>query len=167
VWTHPLLIPSYAALASIVIILLQTIYSSGPVKAFRARFSATTEDTDATGESSTSSDQTGLVSAVKDHVERSGGSIIFIFQLLRFVLVLSLLVLSIFCFLKEEGSHSADSGLSLLGKHWGKWRKRKNRHGDGFALSKREWLDLAACLTYVCPLYHCYCSLLSSTNDLD
>ena len=164
-WTHPLLIPSYAALASIVIILLQTVYSSRPVRAFRARFSATTEDTDATGESSTSSDQTGLVSAVKDHVERSGGSIIFIFQLLRFVFVLSLLVLSIFCFLQEEGSHSADSGLSLLGKHWGKWRKRKNRHGDGFSLSKREWLDLAACLTYVCLL--CYCALLSSTNDLD
>src|SRR6266851_4681986 len=43
---------------------------------------------------------TALVSAVKDHVERSGGSTIFLFQLAR--LVLTLLGLPIFCFLREE-----------------------------------------------------------------
>lgn len=168
-WTHPLLIPSYAVLASIVLLLLQTIFS-GPIKAFRARISATTEDACTAGESSASSTRTGLLSAVKDHVKRSGGSTIFVFQLSRLVLVLSLLVLSIFSFLQEEGLHSADSGLNPLNKHWGKWRKRKHRNGrgsgDGGAFSEREWLDVAACLTFVCPL--CLCLfLLSSTHGLE
>jgi hypothetical protein len=88
---------------------------------------------------------------VKDHVKRSGGSTIFVFHLLRLVLVLSLLVLSIFCFLQEEILHSADSGLGPLNKHWGKWRNPKHRNGGGGggSFSKREWLDLAACLNYV------------------
>ena len=162
-WTHPLLIPSYAVLASIAILLLQAIFLSGPVKALRTRFSTTTdsEDTDSTSEPTTSITQTGLVSAVKDHVERSGGSVIFVFQLLRFAVILSLLVVSIFCFLREEGQHSANSGLNTLNKHWGKWGKRKHRHGGGGgSFSKREWLDLAACLNYVCPLCHCQCFLL-------
>jgi hypothetical protein len=83
-------------------------------------------------------------------VERSGGPIIFVFHLSRLVLVLSLLVLSIFCFLQEEVLHSADSGLGPLNKHWGKWRNPKHRKGGGGgSFSKREWLDLAACLNYV------------------
>ena len=150
-WTHPLLIPSYAVLASIAILLLQTIFLYGPIKALRARFSVTTEDACTTGESSASSTRTGLRSAVRDHVERSGGLIIFAFQLSRLVLVLSLLVLSIFSFLQDEGSHSADSRLNALNKHWGKRRKHKHRKSGGDSFSEREWLDLAACLTYVCP----------------
>ncbi len=149
-WTHPLLIPSYAVLASVLVLILQIIFQSGPIKALRARVSASTEDTDTVGEYSANSHQTGLVSAVKDHVKRSGGLIIFGFHLLRLVLVLSLLVLSIFCFLREEGLHAADSGLDPLNKHWGKWRKRKHRGGGGSnSFSEREWLDLAACLNYV------------------
>jgi hypothetical protein len=86
-------------------------------------------------------------------VERSGGSTIFVFHLSRLVLVLSLLVLSIFCFLQEEVLHSADSGLGPLNKHWGRRRTPKHRKGGGgSSFSKREWLDLAACLNYVCLL---------------
>ena len=152
-WIHPLLIPSYAALASILVLVLQIIFSYGPIKAVRARISASTEDTSTSGEYSASSTRTGLLSAVKDHVVRSGGSVIFVFHLLRLVLVLSLLVLSIFCFLQDEGLHAADSGLGPLNKHWGKWRKPKHRNrGGGSSFSKREWLDLAACLNYVCLL---------------
>jgi hypothetical protein len=148
-WIHPLLIPSYAALASILVLILRIIFSFGPIKALRTRISASTEDTSTAGEYSPSSTRTGLLSAVKDHVERSGGSIIFVFHLSRLVLALSLLVLSIFCFLQEEGLHSAD--LGPLNKHWGKWRKPKHRNGGGGggSFSKREWLDLAACLNYV------------------
>lgn len=137
-WIHPLLIPSYAALASILVLILQIIFS-----ALRAR----AEDTSTAGEYNASSTRTGLLSAVKDHVEKSGGSIIFVFHLSRLVLVLSLLVLSIFCFLQEEALHSADSGLGTLNKHWGKWRNRKHRNRSSF--SQREWLDLAACLNYL------------------
>jgi hypothetical protein len=99
-------------------------------------------------------------------VERSGGSIIFVFQLSRLVVVLSLLVLSIVSFLQDEGLHSADSGLTALNKHWGKWRRRKHRNGGshgGDSFSEREWLDLAACLTYVCRFFF----FLSSTHDLE
>lgn len=154
-WLHPLLIPSYAALASILVLILQIIFSFSPIKALRARISTSTEGTSTSDEHSASSTRTGLLSAVKDHVERSGGSVIFIFHLSRLVLVLSLLVLSIFCFLQEEALHSADSGLSPLNKHWGKWRKKpkhRNGGGGGGSFSKREWLDLAACLNYVCLL---------------
>lgn len=152
-WTHPLLIPSYAALASILVVILQIIILSGPIKALRARISTSTEDTSTASEYNASSTRTGLLSAVKDHVEKSGGSIIFVIHLSRLTLVLSLLVLSIFCFLQEEVLHSADSGLGPLNKHWGKWRKRKHRNGGGGgSFSKREWLDLAACLNYVCLL---------------
>jgi hypothetical protein len=85
-------------------------------------------------------------------VARAGGSIIFVFHFSRLVLVLSLLVLSIFSFLQEEGLRAANSGPGTLNKHWGKWRKPKHRNGGGGggSLSKREWLDLAACLNYVC-----------------
>jgi hypothetical protein len=151
-WLHPLLIPSYAALASIIVLILHIIFSIGPIKLPRTRISSSTEDTNTAGEYSASSTRTGLLSAVKDHVERSGGSIIFVFRLARLVLVISLLVLSIFCFLQEEVLHSADSGLDPLNKHWGKRRKPKHRDGGGGSLSKREWLDLAACLNYVCLL---------------
>jgi hypothetical protein len=152
-WIHPLLIPPYAALASILVLILQIIVSSGPIKALRARISTSTEDASTAGEYSASSTRTGLLSAVKDHVEKSGGSIIFVFHLSRLVLVLSLLVLSIFCFLQDEGLHSVNSGLGPLNKHWGKWRNPKHRNGGGGgSFSKREWLDLAACLTYVCLL---------------
>jgi len=152
VWTHPLLIPSYAVLASILVLLLQIIFSSGPIKALRARISASTEYTGTAGEYSVSSTRTGLISAVKEHVERSGGSVIFVFHLSRLVTVLALLALSIFGFLQEEGLHSADSHLGTLNKHWGKWRKHRHGGSGGGSFSKREWLDLAACLNYVCLL---------------
>jgi len=152
-WIHPLIIPSYAALASILVLILQITTSFGPIKALRARISTSTEDTTTAGEYNASSTHTGLLSAVKDHVARSGGSTIFVFHLSRLVLVPSLLVLSTFCFLQEEGLHSAVSGLDPLNKHWGKWRNPKHRNGNGGgSFSKREWLDLAACLNYVCLL---------------
>ncbi len=106
---------------------------------------------------------TALVSAVKDHVERSGGSTIFLFQLARLVLVLTLLGLPIFCFLREEEEQqkqqqqpsSIDSaGLlrvdSLRGgsKHGRKKSKYKHGQGGG-SFSEREWIHLAFCLDYV------------------
>lgn len=90
---------------------------------------------------------TVLMSAVKDHVERSGGStIIFLFQFAYFVLVLALLGLSIFCFLGEEeqqqpsfidsaGLRRVDS-LRSASKHGRK--KPKHYHGhEGGSFSER------------------------------
>ncbi|KAH9056241.1 hypothetical protein EDB87DRAFT_1676120 [Lactarius vividus] len=131
-WTHPLLIPSYLALLSIVVLLAQAIFSSGPVQRLR--------DEDAPviaihGESgvTASATRTGFVSAVKDHVEKSGGSVIFFFQVLRLVVVLTLLGLAIFSFVQEEGQRH----VSLI------------HHYSSGSLTKREWLDLTLCLTYL------------------
>ncbi|KAI0248983.1 hypothetical protein BJV78DRAFT_1276336 [Lactifluus subvellereus] len=158
-WAHPLLIPSYFALASIIVLILQVAFSFGPLKRLRAGIFATVEDAGTADESRTSSTRTGLVSAVKDHVETSGGPIIFLFQISRLVLVLTLLSLSIFSFVQEEEQHTVDFGLDALSKHWGKKHKHKHRHG-GDSLSEREWLDLALSLTY---LYTSFLALFTVT----
>jgi len=88
--------------------------------------------------------------AVKDHVERSGGSTIFLFQLACLVIVLALLALSIFCFLREEEEQqqqqpSSINSTSLLrvnslhgGSKHGR-KKPKHKHGlGGGSFSERE-----------------------------
>jgi hypothetical protein len=151
-WSRPLLIPSYFALASIVILVLQAAFSTEPFKQLRARvFSAAVdeEDEDEGVGSNDSGNQTGLAEAFKDHVERSGGSAIFLLQLLRLFLVLALLGLSIFSFLRDEEVQQ-HSVIDL-------WRRKKNKHKHrqgGGELSEREWLDLAFFLNYVRPPVH-------------
>ena len=148
-WAHPLLIPSYFTLASIVLLVLHVALSFGPLKRLLERVFGTVEEESPASESSPSATQTSLVSAVKDHVEASGGSTIFSLQVLRLVLVLALLGLSIFSFVQEEEQQRVvNNGLGTLGKHWGEKRRPKHRYGGG-SLSDREWLDLALSLTYV------------------
>jgi hypothetical protein len=93
---------------------------------------------------------------VKDHVGKLGGSTVFFLQLVRLIVVLTLLGLSIFSFLRDEEQDSVqlggEAGLGALGKHrGGKERKHKHRDGGESLLSEHEWLDLAISLTYVCP----------------
>ena len=149
-WTHPLLIPFYFALLSIVVLVVQAIISSGPVRRFRGK--DVPQETAASSESgvTASATGTGFVSAFRDHVKISGGSIIFLFQVTRLVVVLTLLSLAIFSFVQDENQEHASpsSALSAFSKHWGKKRKGKHRYGGG-SLTKREWLDLTLCLTYV------------------
>ncbi len=148
-WTHPLLIPSYFALLSILVLVAQAIYSSGPVRRLRGK-DAPAADTGGDSGVAASATRTGLVSAVKDHVEKSGGSTIFLFQVSRLLVVLTLLGLAIFSFVQEEGQQhvSPSSAVSALNKHWGKKHKGMHRNGGG-SLTRREWLDLTLCLTYV------------------
>ncbi|KAH9028052.1 ABC transporter type 1, transmembrane domain-containing protein [Lactarius deliciosus] len=158
-WTHPLLIPSYLALFSIIVLLAQAIFSSRPVRRLL--------DEDAPviatrGESGVTASTTrgGFVSAVKDHVEKSGGSIIFLFQVLRLLVVLTLLGLAIFSSVQEEGQQhiSPSSAVSAL-DHWGMGHEGKHRYG-GRSLIEREWLDLTLCLTY---LYAAFLGLMTLT----
>ncbi|KAH9059056.1 hypothetical protein EDB87DRAFT_1577854 [Lactarius vividus] len=109
-WTHALLIPSYFASLSIVVLLAQAIFSSGPVRRFRG------ED--------------APVAATRGE---SGVTV------LRLVVVLTLLGLATFSFVSEE--------VSAL-DHWGKRHEGKHYRGGGL-LTKREWLDLTLCLTYL------------------
>ena len=86
------------------------------------------------------------MSAVKDHVDKFGGSIIFLFEVARLVVVLILLGLAIFSFVQEEVTPS--SAVNAFNKCWNMKRKGKHRYSGG-SLTKREWLDLTLCLTYV------------------
>ncbi|KAH9967588.1 hypothetical protein BC827DRAFT_1264378 [Russula dissimulans] len=146
-WAHPLLIPPYFILVSVASLVLRSIFSSSLFKRLRTRIFSTTEDARTGGNESNASDgQIGLISAVKDHVGKLGGSTVFFLQLARLVVVLTLLSLSVFKFLREEVEEQSvvEAGL---GKHWrGKTRKDK---GDESPLSEREWLDLAMCLAYL------------------
>ncbi|KAH9041248.1 hypothetical protein EDB85DRAFT_2271981 [Lactarius pseudohatsudake] len=159
-WIHPFLIPSYLALLSIVVLVTQAIYSSGPVRRLRGEDAPAAANRGESG-ANASATPTGFVSVVKDHVEKSGGSIIFLFQVLRLLVVLTLLGLAIFSFVQEEGQQhgSPSSVVSALSKHWGKKHTGKHRHGGG-SLTKREWLDLTLCLTY---LYAAFLALVAVT----
>ena len=83
-------------------------------------------------------------------MEKSGGLIHFLFQALRLLVVFTLLGLAIFSFVQEEGRQhdSPSSAVNALNTRWGKIRKGKRRY-SGRSLTKREWLDLTHCLTYV------------------
>ncbi|KAH9166802.1 hypothetical protein EDB89DRAFT_2075433 [Lactarius sanguifluus] len=156
-WTHPLLIPSYLALLSILVLSAQAIFSSGPVRRLCGE-DAPVAATCAESGVNESDTRTGFVSAVEDHVEKSGGSIIFIFQVSRLVVVLTLLGLAIFSFVREEGQQRVfpSSAVSVLN---GRRHEGKHRSGGG-SLTKREWLDLMFCLTY---LYAAFLALVAAT----
>ncbi|KAH9972688.1 hypothetical protein BJV74DRAFT_879749 [Russula compacta] len=165
-WAHPY-IPSYFVLVSIIILTLQIIFSSKQFRRHHRGISATVQDAGivTVDESSSSSTQADLVSAVKNHVRRSGGSFIFLFQLSRLLLVLALLCLSIFSFLQKEEQQNVNfcGGPDPLdtGKYWGNLKKHKDKHRhDGGSFTEREWLDLALCLTY---LYAFFLSLVTVT----
>jgi hypothetical protein len=145
-WNYPLLIPSYCALLSILVLVVQIIFSSSPVRRFRRvvtpEFATQSESGVAAGTT-----RTGFVSAVKDHMDKSGGSNIFLFHVFRLVVVFTLLCLAIFRFVQEEGRQhvSPSFAVNALGTRRGK-KHRGKHHGS---LTKREWLDLMLCLTYV------------------
>ncbi|KAH9166805.1 hypothetical protein EDB89DRAFT_2245995 [Lactarius sanguifluus] len=155
-WTHPLLILSYLALLSIVVLLAQAIFSSGPVRGLRGE-DAPVIATRGESRVSASATRGGFLSAVKDHVEKSGGSIIFLFQVLRLLVVLTLLGLAIFSSVQEEGQqHASSSAVNALNG-----RRHEGKHRDGGrSLTKREWLDLTLCLTY---LYAAFLGLMTLT----
>ncbi|KAH9166803.1 hypothetical protein EDB89DRAFT_2075434 [Lactarius sanguifluus] len=156
-WTHPLLIPSYLALLSIVVLLAQAIFSSCSVRSFRGEDAPVAATRGGSGVTMSAS-RTEFGSAVKDHVEKSGGSIIFLFQVLRLVVVLTLLGLAIFSFVHEKGQKHVfpSSAVSALN---GRRHEGKHRCGGG-SLTKREWLDLILCLTY---LYAAFLGLMTVT----
>ncbi|KAH9059057.1 hypothetical protein EDB87DRAFT_1832312 [Lactarius vividus] len=137
-WTHGLLIPSYFAILSIVLLLAQAVFSSSLVRRFRG------ED--------------APVAATRGESGVTGGSIIFIFQVSRLVAVLTLLGLAIFCFVQEKGQQHV-SQSSAESTFNGRKHEGKHRYGGG-SLTEREWLDLTLCLTY---LYAAFLALVAVT----
>ncbi|KAH8990840.1 hypothetical protein EDB92DRAFT_1935217 [Lactarius akahatsu] len=97
-WAHPLLVPPYFALISIVSLFLRATFSVFPVRRLRARISGPGSDAVAPAPTSESSIDTrgtraSFVLAVKDHVEKSGGPIVFLLHVARLILVFTLLCL--------------------------------------------------------------------------
>src|ERR1700761_3786130 len=131
-WSHPLLIPSYCALLSILVLIAQIIFSSGPARRLREIDTPQVESGVSAGPT-----RTGFISAFKDHVEKSGGLIHFLFQALRLLVVFTLLGLAIFSFVQEEGRQhdSPSSAVNALNTRWGKIRKGKRRY-SGRSLTK-------------------------------
>ncbi|KAI9442149.1 hypothetical protein H4582DRAFT_2200970 [Lactarius indigo] len=132
-WIHPLLIPSYLALLSILVLLVQAILSSGPVRRLHCEYApvaATCGDSGVT----VSATRTSFMSAVKVHVENAGGLVIFTFQVLRLLVVLVLLGLAIFSSVREEGQQHV-SPLSAVSALNGRDHKGK-RHYGGDSLTK-------------------------------
>ena len=136
-------IPSYLVLLSIIVLVVQSIFSSGPVRRPRANeaYEAATGGGSGVAISAT---RTGFVSALNylnGHVETSVELIIFLFQVSRFLVVLTLLGLAIFSIFQERGQQHV-SPSSVVGAP-------KKHLYVGVSLTKREWLNLTLSLTYV------------------
>ncbi|KZV76920.1 multidrug resistance-associated ABC transporter [Peniophora sp. CONT] len=93
----------------------------------------------------------GVSSSLRSHVAEHGGATIFAYKVARFVSVLALLALYVASFVHDyEIVGSPDVGA--LGK------KKKARKAA--ELSRREWVDLILCITY---LYASFLSLVTIT----
>ncbi|KAI0068087.1 hypothetical protein BV25DRAFT_1834393 [Artomyces pyxidatus] len=155
IWLHPFLFPAYVAAASALILTVRVLFSFGPLKKLREHFWSSEEEVEWPIDSDTT--RTGLISAVRAHVNKFGGSTIYLFKLTRLLSVLTLLGLSIATFLQDEEGHAQPP--SSLSKHWGKKHKHHKNHDDS-QFTKHEWLDLALCMTY---LYASFLAVLSVT----
>lgn len=99
----------------------------------------------------------GVGSSLRSHVADHGGATIFAYKVARFVSVLALLALYIASFVHDyEIVGTTDIGS--LGK------KKKARKAAEF--SRREWVDLILCITYVSPFRHSVCATLYSSSAL-
>ncbi|KAI0317990.1 hypothetical protein OF83DRAFT_1118292 [Amylostereum chailletii] len=148
VWRRALVIPAYVAAVSFILIVLRVTASFGPVKRFFAK--SQEEESVLAQDPRTTDTSTGLLSAVKGHVNALGGPQIFVWRVMRMLSVFALLGLSVATFAQDEESRVGGSSFDALSKHWGKkhHRKHKKSHTDGM-FTKHEWVDLVLCLTYL------------------
>ena len=86
--------------------------------------------------------ETDITGDFAQHVEQHGGYVVFSFQVLRLLACLTLLVLSVYTAIKDEGGIIGQ--LKKKGKHG-----RKHRDRDRPQLSDKEWADLLLSMTYV------------------
>ena len=82
----------------------------------------------------------GVSSSLRSHVAEHGGATIFAYKVARFISVLALLGLYVASFVNDYELVGA-SDIDTLGK------KKKARKAA--ELSRREWVDLILCITYV------------------
>ncbi|ETW87620.1 ABC transporter [Heterobasidion irregulare TC 32-1] len=154
VWLHPLAIPAYIVVASIALLLLQTILSYRPLK--KLLRSSENELVEATRTNT----QAGIFSETKEHVQRLGGWTIFSFRLVRLLSIMTLLGLSVTSFVFDEEGLLNGPNADSLSKLWGKGHKEKHRSADALSFTRHEQIELIQCSTY---LYASFLALLSVT----
>ena len=138
-WRDPRILPAYVAGASIVVISLQLFLAIVPVKKLFKR--------DAEGDESVSEDRrvlgAGVAPALRSHVSEHGGFAIYAFKIARFLSILALLVLYAISFLRDEEFVGSKEISAAIKKH-------KKSHSHRLEqLTRREWVDLILCGTYV------------------
>ncbi|KAI0068098.1 P-loop containing nucleoside triphosphate hydrolase protein [Artomyces pyxidatus] len=137
IWAHPLMIPAYVAIGSAVILATRILISCTPLKKLRSRFSLVEDDVEWIGNNTGS---TGLVAVFKAHVHKLGGPTIYSFKFTRLLTILVLVGLSVTTFI-----HDAKKPLD------DQFPSHQIGHHDVY-FTKRVWLDVALCLTYLYAL---------------
>ncbi|KAF9015463.1 ATP-binding cassette transporter [Cyathus striatus] len=153
IWTNSLLIPFYATLASVVILLIHLILSSGPVqKLFTRIFSraSSPHESESGTDTNTATSSQSLASDVDRHIKLHGGKTIFAFRMVRFLSCLVLLGFSITSAIIDDTADEHHHSMPAFLSSWTKKHKRSGQRGP--ALSSGEWVDLALCLTYLYAL---------------
>lgn len=150
-WRNTLLLPVYFTAFSVIILLLQAIFSLKIVRSLAGRlFSSSYEliqdEDDVTPLAAPPTGRNGIFSDLKAHIKASGGATVFTYKAVRLLGCLSLLAFTIATavILEEQSSASHFSSFLKKKKHGGKHENR-----DGYTFSTAEWLQVGLCLVYV------------------
>ena len=143
IWHDSMILPSYVALASVLVLVLNVIFASRRVQQFWARMTrGESQENEVDERPSVPRNETNIANDFSHHVEQHGGARVFSFQVLRLLSCSALLGLSIYIAMQDEDS--AVNVLRKKGRHG-----KKHRHKDRHQLSDREWMDLLSTMTYV------------------
>ena len=157
IWTDSLMISAYAASFSALVLLLQIILSTRPVRHLLSQLSSQksrhSDDTEIVLVDDAPTPSAGILSDLRSHIQSLGGSSIFFHKTLRLIGVLVLLSLTLVTLVQDEQQRPFSLLIETLKKRGKKHHKKKSLA----TFSPDEWLQIALCLTYV---------RLSSSNGL-
>ncbi|KAH6916785.1 ATP-binding cassette transporter [Coprinopsis sp. MPI-PUGE-AT-0042] len=145
IWHNSMVIPSYVALASTVVLVLHVILASSRARKLWARITRreVVQENSADEPVFAHRNETDITNDFAEHVAQHGGFTIFSFRVLRLLSCLVLLGLSVYTAIKDEDSITNAFGKKGKGKHG-----RKHRDKDHRQLSDKEWADLLLTMTY-------------------
>ncbi|KAH6916807.1 ATP-binding cassette transporter [Coprinopsis sp. MPI-PUGE-AT-0042] len=145
IWHNSMVIPSYVALASAVVLVLHVILASSRARKLWARITRreVVQENRADEPVFAHRNETDITNDFAEHVAQHGGFTIFSFRVLRLLSCLVLLGLSVYTAIKDEDGITNAFGKKGKGKHG-----RKHRDKDHRQLSDKEWADLLLTMTY-------------------
>jgi hypothetical protein len=150
VWNSELMVPSYLAVASALVLLLHIICSSKPIRSIYARLlpKATFQE-ESRAEERRAAHPIGFFAEAKEHVLEHGGIPIFAYKVARLAGCFTFLALSAVTFILYEEDSTDTNDFHTLGKWHRKPRRRRGNRDTLF--SPGEWLHVAVCATTVRP----------------